>query len=48
MIIKFDWHIHSDASYDSKLPLSEILENSRAFGFEKIGITATEYRKGIE
>ena len=39
MIIKSDWHIHSEASYDSSLPLSEIVENAKKFGFEKIGIT---------
>ena len=39
MIIRSDWHIHSDASYDSTLPLAQILENSKAYGFERIGIT---------
>ena len=39
MIIKSDWHIHSEYSYDAKLSLSEIWENAKSFGFEKIGIT---------
>lgn len=39
MIIHSDWHIHSEASYDSSLPVREIEENSKKFGFEKIGIT---------
>ena len=38
MLIHSDWHIHSDASYDSTLPLSEIIENAKRFGFRKIGI----------
>ena len=39
MIIHSDWHIHSEASYDSSLPIKEIEEQSRLFGFEKFGIT---------
>ena len=39
MLIRSDWHIHSDASYDSALPLSEIIEKSSAFGFDMVGIT---------
>ena len=39
MIIHSDWHIHSDASYDSKLPIKEIEEGSASFGFERFGIT---------
>lgn len=39
MIIHSDWHIHSDASYDSALPLDEIYNKSREFGFKKVGIT---------
>lgn len=39
MIIHSDWHIHSDASYDSKLPISEIERVSLEFGFKKFGIT---------
>ncbi len=39
MIIRSDWHIHSSASYDSRLPIEEIIENSRKFGFIKFGIT---------
>ena len=37
-MIKSDWHIHSDASYDSKLPLREIAEKGRAMGLSRIGI----------
>ena len=40
MIIHSDWHMHCEASYDSKLPISEIVETSRSFGFNKSGITA--------
>ncbi len=39
MIIKSDWHIHSEFSYDASLPLSEIWENAKNFGFKKVGIT---------
>ena len=39
MIIHSDWHIHSEASYDSRLPISEIERKSLEFGFEKFGIT---------
>ena len=39
MIIHSDWHMHSEASYDSKLPISEIEKKSLEYGFEKIGIT---------
>ena len=39
MILHSDFHIHSEASYDSKLPLREIEEKSKEYGFEKIGIT---------
>ena len=39
MLIHSDWHIHSEASYDSTLPISEIERNSLEFGFQKIGIT---------
>ena len=28
MIIHSDWHMHSEASYDSKLPISEIEKKS--------------------
>ncbi len=37
-MIRSDWHIHSDASYDSKLPLREIAEKGRAMGLKRIGI----------
>ena len=39
MIIKSDWHMHSEASHDSNLTLKEIEEKSLEFGFVKIGIT---------
>ena len=39
MIIHSDWHIHSEASYDSTLSLEEIAAKSQAFGFRKVGIT---------
>ena len=39
MIIHSDWHIHSEASYDSTLPMSEIEQGTEAFGFKKFGIT---------
>ena len=29
MMIKSDWHIHSEYSYDAKLPLSEIAEKAK-------------------
>lgn len=39
MIINSDYHIHSEYSYDAILPLSEIYDAAKAFGFRKIGIT---------
>lgn len=39
MMIHSDWHIHSDASYDSQLPVEEIARNAKSFGFYKFGIT---------
>lgn len=39
MIIHSDWHMHSEASYDSKLPIGEIERKTLEFGFEKFGIT---------
>lgn len=39
MIIKSDWHIHSEYSYDAKLPLEEIATKAKELGFEKTGIT---------
>jgi histidinol phosphatase-like PHP family hydrolase len=39
MIITSDWHIHSEASYDAKLPLSEITKNAKEYGFHTVGIT---------
>jgi len=39
MIIRSDWHIHTQYSYDADLSLSEIAQKAREFGFQKIGIT---------
>lgn len=39
MLIHSDWHIHSNASYDSSLTLKEIAESAEKYGFRKIGIT---------
>lgn len=39
MLIHSDWHIHSDASYDSSLTLQVIAEGAKQNGFRKIGIT---------
>lgn len=39
MLIHSDWHIHSNASYDSSLTLKEIAEGAEKYGFRKIGIT---------
>ncbi len=39
MIIKSDWHIHSEYSYDARLPLEKILEKSKELGFKNVGIT---------
>lgn len=39
MLIHSDWHIHSDASYDSSLTLQAIAEGAQKNGFCKVGIT---------
>ena len=39
MLIHSDWHIHSDASYDSSLTLKAIAEGSKNNGFRTFGIT---------
>lgn len=39
MLIRSDWHIHSQCSYDATLPLEEIAGKAREYGFRKIGIT---------
>lgn len=39
MMIKSDWHIHSEYSYDAKLPLSEIAEKAKEYGFINVGVT---------
>lgn len=38
-MIKSDWHIHTEASYDATLSLGEIAERAKEYGFKKIGIT---------
>lgn len=39
MLIHSDWHIHSEYSYDAKLPLRTIAETAASFPFARIGIT---------
>ena len=39
MIIKSDWHMHSEFSHDSKLPLQEIVDKGREGGFIKLGVS---------
>lgn len=39
MIIHSDWHIHSLASYDAKLPLETIANTAHEYGFRRLGIT---------
>ncbi len=39
MIIHSDWHIHSEASYDSTLTLDEIANTSEKNDFKYVGIT---------
>lgn len=39
MIIKSDWHIHSQFSYDASMPLEEIARKSKEYGFVQNGIT---------
>jgi len=39
MIIHSDWHMHSEASYDSRLSTKEIEEKTELYGFKKFGIT---------
>ena len=39
MIIHSDWHIHSEFSYDAKLPLEQIAQNAMAQGLRFVGIT---------
>lgn len=38
-MITSDLHIHSEYSYDSKLPLAELLEKAREYGFNTVGVT---------
>lgn len=39
MMIRSDWHIHSESSYDAKLTLDEIAKKANDYGFRRIGIT---------
>ena len=39
MIIRSDWHIHTEASYDASLPLRQILRTAGQLGIDKLGIT---------
>lgn len=39
MIIKSDWHIHTECSYDASLSLEEIAKKAKEYGISKIGIT---------
>lgn len=34
-----DWHIHTDASYDAKLPLETLIREARAQGLKAFGVT---------
>jgi histidinol phosphatase-like PHP family hydrolase len=34
-----DWHIHSDASYDAKLPLETLIATAKEKGFRGFGVT---------
>jgi len=38
-MIHSDWHIHTDASYDARLPLEQLIADARAQGLRRIGIT---------
>ena len=38
-MIRSDWHIHSEYSYDATLPLEEIVKKATEYGFTRIGIT---------
>lgn len=38
-MIHSDFHIHSEYSYDAKLPLEEIAKGAMACGFSRVGIT---------
>jgi len=39
MIIRSDWHIHSQASYDASLTLHDIASRAAELGIEQLGIT---------
>jgi len=38
-MIYSDWHIHTDASYDARLPLETLIASSRAQGLRGFGVT---------
>ena len=39
MIIKSDWHIHSEFSYDAKITLAELIAEAKKQGLRGIGVT---------
>lgn len=39
MIIKSDWHIHSEYSYDGNITLAELKEQAEKQGLKKVGVT---------
>ncbi|MBR1983207.1 MAG: PHP domain-containing protein, partial [Clostridia bacterium] len=39
MIIKSDWHVHSEFSYDAKISLETIGDNAKVQGLINVGIT---------
>ena len=38
-MIHSDWHIHTDASYDAKLPLETLIRRTREQGLRRFGVT---------
>ena len=38
-MIHSDWHIHSEASYDAKLPLETLIRQAREQGLRGFGVT---------
>ena len=39
MLIRSDWHNHSEYSHDSTLPLKTLAEKADEYGFCRIGVT---------
>ena len=39
MLIRSDWHNHSEYSHDSDLPLKTLAEKADEYGFCRIGVT---------